>query len=296
MGGEGPVQELCLNCQATLAGPFCAQCGQSARHSARSVGTLLGEAFESITNLDGRLWGTVGRLLLGPGRLTVEYLADRRVRYLPPFRIYLVVSLLFFALALTGRGDRDRQVADDAPLSDAERREEARKAEERVKACAGIPDIGGATVKSVTQSACRRVAADEGRKLKTTFLQVLPNTMFLFLPLLALALFVLFFRQRRFYVEHLIFGLHFQAGLFALFGLGLLIESLGKWTQLDDAADLLFLGVFAYMGWYTWRSLRLVYGQGRVLTALKMTMFAFAYALLLGCTLLATLIFSAVSR
>jgi hypothetical protein len=49
------------------------------------------------------------------------------------------------------------------------------------------------------------------------------------------------------------------------------------------------------MGWYTWRSLRVVYGQGRVSTALKMTMFAFAYAVLLACTLLATLIFSAIS-
>jgi hypothetical protein len=293
--GDAPPRDSCLNCQAPLHGPFCAHCGQDRRHSARSLRTLLGEAFETVTNLDGRLWGTVGRLLFRPGRLTAEYLADRRVRYLPPFRIYVVVNLLFFALAVAGRGEKDRQPADEAPLSEADRREELRKAEERVKACAEIPAFGGDRVTSATRSACRRVANDKGRRLMTTFLQVLPNTMFLFLPFLALALHVLFFRRRRYYIEHLIVGLHFQAAMFALFGIALLFESLDRWKPLDVAGDLAFLGVLGYMGWYTWRSLRVVYGQGRLLTAIKMGMFAFGYGVLLGFTLLATLIFSAVS-
>ena len=42
---------------------------------------------------------TSPRLLVRPGELTVAFFGGRRARYLPPFRLYLVVSLLFFASA-----------------------------------------------------------------------------------------------------------------------------------------------------------------------------------------------------
>ncbi|MBN4075096.1 DUF3667 domain-containing protein [Gammaproteobacteria bacterium AH-315-E17] len=38
-------------------------------------------------------------LLFKPGKLTNEYIAGRRVRYLPPFRLYLIFSILFFLVA-----------------------------------------------------------------------------------------------------------------------------------------------------------------------------------------------------
>ncbi|MEM7611342.1 MAG: DUF3667 domain-containing protein [Pseudomonadota bacterium] len=45
---------------------------------------------------DGRAARTLRTLFLHPGRVTVEYLAGRRVRYTPPFRLYLVLSVVFF--------------------------------------------------------------------------------------------------------------------------------------------------------------------------------------------------------
>src|SRR5687768_18420722 len=57
-----------------------------------------GEAFESITHADSRLWRTLGFLLAKPGRLTREFFDGRRAAYLPPFRLYLVISVAFFLL------------------------------------------------------------------------------------------------------------------------------------------------------------------------------------------------------
>src|ERR1700733_7732012 len=89
----------CRNCSATLAGPYCAQCGQHAHESAHSLQLLFHDAWHLLTHLDGRLWGTLAPLLVQPGRLTGEYFADHRARYVPPFRLYLVISVAFFGLA-----------------------------------------------------------------------------------------------------------------------------------------------------------------------------------------------------
>lgn len=53
---------------------------------------LLGEVFD----WDGRMLTTVKHLLFSPGRLTLEYSQGHRVRFTPPVRLYLAVSLLFF--------------------------------------------------------------------------------------------------------------------------------------------------------------------------------------------------------
>ena len=96
-----PLGPVCANCGAPLAGPYCVTCGQRHEPHVHSVRHFAAEAFESITHADSRLWRTLGYLLVKPGRLTREFFEGRRVRYLPPFRLYLVISLAFFLIAGT---------------------------------------------------------------------------------------------------------------------------------------------------------------------------------------------------
>ncbi len=44
---------------------------------------------------DGRFWGTVRLLLRRPGFLSAEWADGRRVRYIPPLRLYVIATLLF---------------------------------------------------------------------------------------------------------------------------------------------------------------------------------------------------------
>ena len=46
---------------------------------------------------DSRLWQTLVPLMTKPGWVTKENLRERWVKYVPPLRLYLVISLLFFA-------------------------------------------------------------------------------------------------------------------------------------------------------------------------------------------------------
>ena len=48
------------------------------------------------------------------------------------------------------------------------------------------------------------------------FRRYLPNMVFAMLPVFALIFYVLYFRSRRFYAEHLIFAFHFHAFVFVV--------------------------------------------------------------------------------
>lgn len=66
---------------------------------------MVGEFIEDLFHADHRVWRTLKPLLLQPGFLTKEYLLGRRTRYTPPFRLYIVLSLIFFLTAsLSGEG------------------------------------------------------------------------------------------------------------------------------------------------------------------------------------------------
>src|SRR5690348_17620300 len=107
-----PLTLVCANCGQPLAGEYCAACGQRHEPHVHTVGHFVGEAFESISHADSRLWRTLLYLLTKPGYLTREFFAGRRVRYLPPFRLYLVISVLFFVVIGLG-GDNEES---DVPL------------------------------------------------------------------------------------------------------------------------------------------------------------------------------------
>lgn len=91
-----PIGTPCPNCNTAIAGPWCYACGQRAEKYNRSIWRLMGEAFESVFDLDGRVWRTFPRLILRPGRLTRDYLDGHRAPQVPPFRIFLIVLLIVF--------------------------------------------------------------------------------------------------------------------------------------------------------------------------------------------------------
>ncbi len=88
----------CLNCHQPLqAGEnFCPVCGQQNTDYKYPVWELLKEVVENYISLDSRLFRSLPVFLFQPGRLSVEFSAGRRRRYVHPVRFYLIVSLLFF--------------------------------------------------------------------------------------------------------------------------------------------------------------------------------------------------------
>ena len=65
----------------------------------RPLRGLLTDALGDLFSFDNRLFRTLRPLLVRPGHLTNEYLAARRAPYVPPFRLYLIVSVVYFSVA-----------------------------------------------------------------------------------------------------------------------------------------------------------------------------------------------------
>lgn len=96
--GEG----ACLNCKATLAGPYCATCGQKARVH-RSLRAFFGDFASGAFNFEGKIWHTIPLLAWKPGELTRRYIEGERARFVSPIALYLfTVFLMFAVLSFTG--------------------------------------------------------------------------------------------------------------------------------------------------------------------------------------------------
>jgi hypothetical protein len=86
----------CENCGAPLHGHWCAQCGQPALDYRRSFRHVIVDVLDSFLNWDSKFFATLGLLISKPWRLTNDFLAGKRVRYVHPARLYLLASILFF--------------------------------------------------------------------------------------------------------------------------------------------------------------------------------------------------------
>lgn len=109
----------CLNCGVEISGQYCWNCGQRSNTRLISLFELIRDAFGDMFELDSRLWRTLIPLAIRPGYLTAEYLRGRRARYMPPFRMYLVMSFIFFLLttAFTESSAIDESVNDEVRIT-----------------------------------------------------------------------------------------------------------------------------------------------------------------------------------
>ena len=285
----------CENCNAVLTGPYCSACGQHAHASARTLQALLHDVFHDLTHFEGRVWTSLKFLVTQPGRLTQEYFSGRRNRFAPPFRLYLVVSVLFFALSsLVERVDREQP-----PSTAHTAQTQADPA--ATSECAEI-HMNSASQERFLREICQRVTADGGRTVSHIFASYIPKTMFVFLPLVAAILALIYRRSGRYYVEHLVRVLHNHAATFAFMACGRLFHLLGVGMSHWSAAHsvLVFirdgfdLGLMVYVPWYTYRSLRNFYGLSRSSTAVKLIPLGLAYLFCLALTFGATFLLSAV--
>lgn len=329
--------ETCLNCGTPLQGQYCAQCGQRARGRLISIWELLRDAVGDLFELDSRLWRTVIPLMLHPGLLTHDYLIGRRARFMPPFRTYLVLSIVFFLVAFfdperqlgilyepdaatdetveqqrTNASEIRREVLDELAAEGIQVPRRVQGPEPGTDAGPESPDEprgrdgvnvevrpGGTSgfncelddftadgpewfTRRVTrervQHICERVSADGGRAFLNQLLDNIPAALFVLLPLMALALKMLYPLSKRYYVEHLLFVLHFHAFFFLILTLQVLFSRMAGLLAFPELiTNLSVFVVSLYVPIYLYKAMRRVYSQGRAITILKFFVLILTY-------------------
>lgn len=98
------MEQACPNCNAPMpaSAAYCSACGQAAmgEHTFKAfLHQFLGDYF----TFDSKITRSLRPLLLKPGELTLEYMRGRRARYIPPLRLFIFLSVLFFLVVGWGR-------------------------------------------------------------------------------------------------------------------------------------------------------------------------------------------------
>ncbi|MGA1372509.1 MAG: DUF3667 domain-containing protein [Pseudomonadales bacterium] len=298
--------ERCRNCDAALNGEYCAGCGQAAQLPALTLWALGKELSGELFNWDSRLWRTLRPLAFQPGFLTLEYRNGRRARYMPPLRMYLVLSLLFFLTVSVENSSGLTEAIDAEALSiSAPSEPEAVAGRDGTITATdcdglemGVEGLSPAWEQRIRES-CHRVLSDPvgfGSESGS----FIPCTLFVFLPLLAGLTQLLYFRSGHYFVEHLLFFVHVHAffflgslliavlEIFALLPLGQAIS-----TAVESVSGLAFTALVLYSPYYLYRAMRNVYRQKRLITWLKVVCLGVGYLLFLSITSAALLLYTA---
>lgn len=295
--------EPCYNCGTPVEKHerYCPNCGQLAASFHRPLLSLIGETISDTLTVDGRLARTIPILFLRPGFLTKSYTAGKRARYVPPFRLFLLASLVFYIALFNVIGDgswlKNAQWTNgDAQVMTAE---EVTDLEELIR------DEGGNIDPAAIQEILER---DTGEELdpaaaeaidRTTELvndprvfiaelqQWAPRLSFLLVPFTILALTMLHIWRRKLYVyHHAIHALHLHTWIYLAATLMIvLLPYLGGW-----------IGWVFGIGFviYVWRSLKVAGETGYLMSFLRLLMLLIFWSIIVSLTVLAAIIISGV--
>jgi len=129
--------------------------------------------------------------------------------------------------------------------------------------------------------------SSDPKRMAVGILSVLPQVLFVVMPLFALLLKIFFIFKRRLYMEHLIIALHSHAFIFLALLLITLLLALKAWAQ--TAAEWLTppLGWLVFiLGWwipiYLFLMQKKVYKQGWIMTTLKYGVIGICYTIIIA--------------
>ena len=288
------IPARCKNCDAVLLGRFCANCSQAADVHVPTTRELLHELLEGITHSDSRLWRTLTTLWFKPGKLTQEFVAGRRVAYLPPFRLYLIVSIIFFLLTSFVHVELEVVSFDEALKPSHPAAGTSAPAAKSIESCADAKFPWHPAWNPRIRRTCEALRGDKSGNWVHLVNATLPKAMFFFLPLIAFLNMLLYWRPRYRYAEQLLFFVHLHAFYFSVAILLLLTsEAADSWPKLAGIAGLLS----TVLGWtlvvYSLLALRRVFPRSWPGTLFKGVVLFFVYSIVLGLTVAGVFVYAA---
>ena len=258
---EDAARPRCATCDAKLRGKFCHKCGEKVvDREDFTLRHFLSEVFSKFTHLDSKVLRSLWLLCRRPGFLSAAYLQGRRKPYMKPLTLFFLVNLLYF---LTISINHLRTF--ENPLQSQLRNPYSPVVERMV-----AERLAGATE---AEKAAFELAFDQQNH------QLAKSMLLLLVPVLAICLWLLYFREGVFFGEHLITALHFQALLVLQnMVLGIFFRgSLSGFFPLSPLLHQLFVELIEPILWvwlFAWFTLKTVYPASAPATLWRSFIFA----------------------
>lgn len=244
----------CLNCNHPLKpeDKYCAQCSQKVGNTRLPFWAGLSDFFINAFSFDSKVFLSLRQLLLKPGLITQQYNAGMQARFVPPLRMYLTITLLFFLVEAFVEKLNEKQPWEVYGTEEKQNSpfevQEVDSTDNSMTLNLGEGNYSGwgdwirkhpgmspevaldSLGKQVTfwnkfiYAQIYKIARFERQEFNDYLASKTQLLIFLFLPLIALVLKWVYIRHRIFYFEHLVFALHLQSVFFILLTLQVIFD------------------------------------------------------------------------
>lgn len=272
----------CKNCSTAFKGNFCPECGQSVREFDKPINFLFVDLMGNMFAFDTRVWKSFKTLLTRPGKFTFDYLDGRRARYMPPFRLYVFISFIFFLILsfnlskAIDLSDETKEKISSFNFVGGDREEDESQ---------GIANTDSITDENNIHIYSSGISPIKAKQVATqfaanpdvyinSFLKFISWSMFLLMPLYAFILWWFFRKSKRYYYSHLILSINQHSFMFLMFILVFIVKLILPGRTFTPENYLLFLvPVYSCIGTYTFYKRKLFTSLMRTFTALVLYSF-----------------------
>lgn len=268
---------ICPNCGAKELGNYCPNCGQSNKDFNKPIKEIGGELLDSI-DVDTRLFKTLIPFFTKPGFLAQEYFKGKRKKYVPPMRMYMIFSIVFFFLIqYTQKNDIEKERNKDEHqisfLSNKKLDEKSNSTDNfdiilndstnnidnnEIKTSNDFSETDLDEMKqkvledtTISEPLKKIIAggfnANKNKDLfLSEFLNKLSYVLFLLMPVFALILALILWRSKMLYIKHLIFSINFHSFFFGLSSVIIILTKVLP-ESISGFIILLYLGIPIYL-------------------------------------------------
>lgn len=271
----------CLNCQYSFNQDenFCPNCGQENHDLKIPFSHFVEEFLEGILHFDSKVWHTLKTLFFYPGKITNDFLEGKRVSFVPPIRLYVFFSFIFFlTLSLVfNHKDEDKKLTQIIAEEGQAKPEEINQILDSLEFKVNMDDSLQAKESRIIENKLRKISSMTGgdiNQLNQKIYKILSFALFFLLPIFAFIMKLMYHSSKKYYYEHFIAAIHYHVIIFII-----LLIAIGFYAlSIPSAAYLiLFLGALVYFI----HSLKVVYHQSWLKTTMKAVLIFWAYGILL---------------
>lgn len=314
-------QQLCANCNYAFGENenFCPSCGQENHSPNQPIKHYIAELIETVFHLDSKFFLSIKTMLTAPGKMTYEFNQNKRNRFMPPMRLYVFISFVFFILfqipkkeeaaqignkeviptALTDSSSFNFTLSDtgfvriknkptrkfgliDISADDADWAFLKNAKPEQVDSILICNDI---TPNFITRNFYKqwlKFSTEDSTistRLTEKIIKYFSIALFFLMPFFAFILFLLHIRRKHNYYNYLIFSIHYHSTVFIVFSILSLIQMM---IVLPDMVwGLCIIGLWIYL----LIAMKRNYQQSWLKTGIKAMLAASGYQLVLLLTL-----------
>ena len=227
-----PEDKICRNCGAQMMGRYCQDCGQDIfSGTGMPIFKLIVQVLDNVFAFEGKTPRTLTNLLIRPGFLSNEYMNGRIIRYVNPVKLFWMSTLIFFTLFIFKLDNSNWQNNTNVNIKIGELNMSINSHSDTIAHNSEIENNNKLDNEKEKQEKLNIVS-----NFIHFFVKIAPYVSFLFIPFFGLLLALFFWRNKYYYVYHLIFTIHFHAFLGIFFSLILISKifftfSYPSWCQ-----------------------------------------------------------------